>query len=558
MWGMLSALSVKNVVLIDRLDLNLDAGLTALTGETGAGKSILLDALTLALGGRGDQALVRAGCDSGQVTAILSLAPDHAAFALLRENDIEADDDVVLRRVQYADGRTRAFINDQPVSANLLKRLGALLIEIHGQHDDRALVDGATHRALLDAFGTLEPLVKKTGVAHAALEEAEQALAAQRARIATAKADEDYARHVVEELKSLNLLAGEEDELAARRQVLMTLEKSADEVRDADQILNGSSAPGPALAGLMRQLSRKSDGDNLFAPLVDALDASLIAIDRANDALETIKREMAFDPQELEQTEERLFALRAAARKHQVSCEQLLDVLARNEAALVDLQQGEINLSALEEAAATARQTYQAAAAKLSAGRAKAALALEKAVGAELPDLKLGAARFIVDHIVDEERVSAQGYDQIAFHVQTNPGTAAGPMLKVASGGELSRFLLALKVVLADRGSAPVLIFDEIDTGVGGAVADAIGRRLARLAGKVQVLSVTHAPQVAARAGSHLLIEKQAVDKGAFVRTHVRALMGPERQEEVARMLAGAEVTEEARAAAKRLLSEVA
>jgi DNA repair protein RecN (Recombination protein N) len=476
----------------------------------------------------------------------------------LRDNDIEADDDVVLRRVQYADGRTRAFINDQPVSANLLKRLGALLIEIHGQHDDRALVDGATHRALLDAFGTLEPLVKKTGVTHAALEEAEQALAAQRARIATAKADEDYARHVVEELKSLNLLAGEEDELAARRQVLMTLEKSADEVRDADQILNGSSAPGPALAGLMRQLSRKSDGDNLFAPLVEALDASLIAIDRANDALETIKREMAFDPQELEQTEERLFALRAAARKHQVSCEQLLDVLARNEAALVDLQQGEINLSALEEAAATARQTYQAAAAKLSAGRAKAALALEKAVGAELPDLKLGAARFIVDHIVDEERVSAQGYDQIAFHVQTNPGTTAGPMLKVASGGELSRFLLALKVVLADRGSAPVLIFDEIDTGVGGAVADAIGRRLARLAGKVQVLSVTHAPQVAARAGSHLLIEKQAVDKGAFVRTHVHALMGPERQEEVARMLAGAEVTEEARAAAKRLLSEVA
>ena len=282
-----------------------------------------------------------------------------------------------------------------------------------------------------------------------------------------------------------------------------------------------------------------------------------MALDRTGEALEDLKREMAFDPAELEGVEERLFALRAAARKHQTSCDGLAEVLARYSADLETLQSGETRLATLEAAEARALENYRKAASSLSAGRAKAAAALGKAVGAELPDLKLGAARFIVDHQVDEARIAASGFDQIAFHVQTNPGTAAGPLLKVASGGELSRFLLALKVVLADRGSAPVLIFDEIDTGVGGAVADAIGRRLARLAGRVQVLAVTHAPQVAARAQRHLLIEKQAVKEGAFMRTHVKPLDNAARQEEVARMLAGAQVTDEARAAASKLLSEV-
>lgn len=553
---MLSALSVKNVVLIDQLDLALDAGLTALTGETGAGKSILLDALTLALGGRGDQSLVRAGCESGQVTAELLLPDDHPARKILRENDIADDDMLILRRVQFADGRTRAFVNDQPVSAAMLKRLGALLIEIHGQHDDRALVDAATHRTLLDAFGGLETQVVAVAATHTTLIEADEAVAAQKARTAQAAAEEDFARHVVEELTSLAAEVGEEEILADRRQHLMVLEKSADEVKDADEILNGSGAPAPALATLLRRLARKGD-DGLFAPLVEALDAGLVALDRVNDALETIKRDMAFEPAELEQSEERLFALRAAARKHQVSCDDLPGVLARYSKDLTELRQGEENLAALGQASAKAKAAYVTAAAKLSAGRGKAADGLEKAVGQELPDLKLGAAKFIVDRQVDETRVAATGFDQISFHVQTNPGTAAGPMLKVASGGELSRFLLALKVVLADRGSAPVLIFDEIDTGVGGAVADAIGRRLARLADNVQVLSVTHAPQVAARASAHLLIEKQAVDGGAFVRTHVRPLVGDARNEEVARMLAGASVTDEARAAANRLLSEV-
>ena len=555
---MLSALSVRNIVLIDQLDLTLEAGLTALTGETGAGKSILLDALSLALGGRGDAALVRAGAESGQVVAVLNLPRTHPARAALRDNAIADDDDVILRRVQFADGRTRAFINDQPVSAGLLRTIGGLIVEIHGQHDDRALVDATTHRTALDAFGGHDSLVEAVVETYHALVEADAAVAGQRAVMAEAVAREDYARHVVAELGDLDPETGEEEVLAERRQRLMQLEKAAEEVRDADEILNGPMAPGPTLAALMRRLSRKADsGAAVFQPIVEALDAALVSLDATTDALEVLKRDMAFDPNDLDKVEERLFALRAAARKHQTTCDGLADVLKRYQNDLEMLQSGEESLKALEVAAAAARTAYRAAAGALSAARAKAGKALAAAVGAELPDLKLGSARFIAAIDSDQERVAASGFDQVGFNVQTNPGTQAGPILKVASGGELSRFLLALKVVLADRGSAPVLIFDEIDTGVGGAVADAIGRRLARLANKVQVLTVTHAPQVAARAQSHLLIEKQAIEEGAFMRTHVRRLDGEARQEEVARMLAGARVTDEARAAAGKLISEV-
>ena len=555
---MLNALSVRNIVLIDQLDLALDGGMTVLTGETGAGKSILLDALTLALGGRGDASLVRSGHDSGQVVAVLQLSADHPARAALRDNAIPDDEDIILRRVQFADGRTRAFINDQPVSAALLQKVGAQIVEIHGQHDDRALVDVATHRAALDAFGELDAMALKVRDAWQDLADAQEAVTAQKALVAEALAAEDYARHTVEELGKLKPQPGEEEELAERRQHLQQAERAASDVVEIDDMLNGPSAPGPALAGLMRRLMRKIDGGAaLFQPLVDTLDGSLAALDRTTDALEELKREMAYDPNELESVEERLFALRAAARKHQTSCDGLSEVLAKYSADLDTLQSGEARLVALEAAEAKAMEAYRKLADTLSKARAKSAAALGKAVGSELPDLKLGAAKFIVDHQIDSNRIAASGFDQIAFHVQTNPGTAAGPLLKVASGGELSRFLLALKVVLADRGSAPVLIFDEIDTGVGGAVADAIGRRLSRLAGKVQVLAVTHAPQVAARAQRHLLIEKQAVNEGAFMRTHVKPLDTDSRQEEVARMLAGAKVTDEARAAASKLLSEV-
>lgn len=555
---MLNALSVRNIVLIDQLDLALGEGMTVLTGETGAGKSILLDALALALGGRGDASLVRQGQENGQVVAVLELAAGHPARALLRDNSIADDEDVILRRVQFADGRTRAFINDQPVSASLLQKVGSQIVEIHGQHDDRALVDVATHRASLDAFGELGAKAAAVRDCWASLVELQQSVEEQRARVAEAIAAEDYARHTVEELSKLKPRIGEEDELAERRQQLQQAEKASADVGEIDDVLNGSNAPSPALAALIRRLGRKIDsGASLFQPVVDALDASLEALDRTTDALEDLKREMAFDPGELEAVEERLFALRAAARKHQTTCDGLVDVLSKYQGDLDTLQSGESRLKALEAEEATARARYREAADILSAGRKKAAKALSKAVEAELPDLKLGAAKFIVDHQVDGDRIAATGFDQIAFHVQTNPGTAAGPLLKVASGGELSRFLLALKVVLADRGSAPVLIFDEIDTGVGGAVADAIGRRLGRLASTVQVLTVTHAPQVAARADRHLLIEKQMVEEGAFMRTHVRPLDTAARQEEVARMLAGAEISDEARAAAKKLLGAV-
>lgn len=553
---MLGTLSVRNIVLIDQLDIVLDTGLTVLTGETGAGKSILLDALALALGGRGDQSLVRTGVESGQVTAVFHLPPEHALRVLLRDNEIPDDEEVILRRVQYADGRTRAFINDNPVSASLLREAGTLAVEIHGQHADRALVDTATHRALLDAYGGHAKELDETAETYRVLTETEAAVARQRARVERAARDEDYARHTVAELEDLAPETGEEEALAARRQHLMQIEKSADDVRDADEVLNGSTAPGPVLATLMRRLERKGS-DGLFGPVIEALDATLVALDRAHEALETLKREMDFDPQELERVEERLFAIRAAARKHQVAPDALAEVLERYRADLAALESGAEELAELEKAAAAAHAAYAKSAAKLTKARRKAASELTKAVEKELPDLKLATARFIVDFDSDETRVSAYGFDQAAFHVQTNPGTNPGPIMKVASGGELSRFLLALKVVLADRGSAPVLIFDEIDTGVGGAVADAIGRRLARLADKVQVISVTHAPQVAARARQHLLIEKQAVKEGAFVRTHVQPLSGEPRNEELARMLAGARITDEARAAAGRLLSEV-
>lgn len=555
---MLNALSVRNIVLIDQLDLALDNGMTVLTGETGAGKSILLDALTLALGGRGDASLVRQGQESGQVVAMVQLPPSHPARALLRDNAIADDEEVILRRVQFADGRTRAFINDQPVSASLLQKIGTQIIEIHGQHDDRALVDVATHRAALDAFGELAAPAAAVREAWADLVEIQQAVKEQQAKVAEAVAAEDYARHTVEELGKLKPAEGEEGELAERRTQLQQAEKGAADLIEIDEILNGPSAPSPALAGLMRRLLRKLDnGGELYQPIVEALDASLVTLDRAGEALTELQRQMAYDPAELEAVEERLFALRAAARKHQVTCDELPGVLEKYQGDLDTLQSGESRLKALEADEAQARARYREAAETLTAGRTKAAKALSKAVEAELPDLKLGAAKFIVDHQIERDRIASAGFDQIAFHVQTNPGTAAGPLLKVASGGELSRFLLALKVVLADRGSAPVLIFDEIDTGVGGAVADAIGRRLARLAKTVQVLTVTHAPQVAARANRHLLIEKQLVEEGAFTRTHVRPLEPDARQEEVARMLAGAEITSEARAAAKKLLGAV-
>ena len=554
---MLAHLSIRNIVLIEQLDIEFDGGLTVLTGETGAGKSIMLDSLSLALGARGDGGLVRAGQEQGQVVAVFDVPMTHPVREMLRESEIESDGDVILRRRQNADGRTRGTINDQPASATLMRRVGAALVEIHGQHDDRALIEPDIHRALLDAHGELQKPLGTVREAHAALVAAESALRRHRARIEDAAKEGDYLRAAVEELSTLDPQEGEEDELDERRRTMMASEKIATDLAEADETLSGHGSPMPILSGLARQLERKAEENpTLLGETMEALDRCIDALSDAQAGVEAALRATEFDPQELERTEERLFALRAASRKYKVPVVELPALREKMDADLADLDAGEEKLGELETAATEARARYDDVAATLSKAREKAAGALVKSVMRELPDLKLERAEFIVQHDVDAERRAAEGIDTIEFWVRTNPGTRAGPMMKVASGGELSRFLLALKVALAEKGSAPTLVFDEIDTGVGGAVADAIGKRLARLADKVQVLAVTHAPQVAARAATHMLISKAPTRGKTELNTSIAAMNEEHRREEIARMLAGASVTDEARAAAARLLNE--
>jgi DNA repair protein RecN (Recombination protein N) len=552
---MLVQLAIRDIVLIDRLELNFSGGLSVLTGETGAGKSILLDAFALALGARGDGSLVRHGQAQGQVTAAFDPPLDHPARRCAAEAEIDTEGDLILRRVQFADGRTRAFVNDQPVSVQVLKAIGAALVEIHGQHDDRALVDAVTHRAILDAFGGLQGEARAVAEAARRVRGSRAALAEHRARVEKARKEADFLRHAVEELTLLQPQPGEEAALAERRTVMMQAEKVAQDLNDAFDAVSGSGSPVPVLSAAVRKLERRaSQAPSLVEPSVKALDAALVAMDEARTALEEALRATEFDPRELEQTEERLFALRAAARKFDVAADDLPALRERFLADVAAIDAGEEQLAALEKTVAEADAAYVKAARTLTKGRKKAAAALDAAVQAELPPLKLERARFITQIETDEGARDAAGFDRVEFWAQTNPGTKPGPLMKVASGGELSRFMLALKVVLADKGSAPTLVFDEIDTGVGGAVADAIGQRLARLAERVQVMAVTHAPQVAARAASHFLISKEAVDKAERVATRVAPLEASPRREEIARMLAGATITEEARAAAARLL----
>ncbi len=552
---MLSRLSIRDIVLIDRLDIDFADGLAVLTGETGAGKSILLDAFALALGARGDQSLVRHGIEQGQVIASFDVARNHPARALLKENDIAAEDELILRRVQFADGRTRAFVNDQPVSVQVLKQVGVALVEIHGQHDERALVDAATHRRLLDAFAGLDTDAGKVAALWEARRLAAVAADAHREQVERAKREGDWLRHAVDELTRLAPQAGEETALAERRTSMMQAEKVADDLRDANEVIAGANSSVPALAGVIRRLERRSpQAPQLVEPAVKALEIALSALEETRGHLESALRVADVDPAELERIEERLFALRAAARKYNVPVDDLA-ALARkynDDIALIDA--GEEQLKALQDAAQRAETEYRAAALALSKARTKAAAALDKAVNGELKPLKLERAKFSTQIDSDAAAAGPNGIDRVEFWVQTNPGTKPGPLMKVASGGELARFLLALKVVLADRGSAPTLVFDEVDTGVGGAVADAIGLRLAKLAAGVQVLAVTHAPQVAARADRHYLISKDALEKGRRVATRVALVAAEKRREEIARMLAGAEITKEARAAAERLI----
>ena len=554
---MLARLSIRDIVLIDQLDLEFPRGLTILTGETGAGKSILLDALSLALGARGDGALVRHGQAQGQVTAVFELAAGHPSLKALESQSIAWEGELILRRVQFADGRTRAFVNDQSVSAQTLRALADDLVEIHGQHDERALLDSATHRSLVDAYGGLGSLAQATRAAFAMLRAIEADLARERAEVAKMEAAADFARHAAEELTRLAVQPGEEDSLAERRQRMMQGEKVAADIRDAHESLAGDAAILPVLSAISRRLQRRMpQAPQLIEPSVQALDEAMEALEVATRSVEAALAACDFDPRELERCETRLFALRAMARKYAAPVEALPALAQKYAGELADLGAAHARVSELEQASRSAADAYAAAAAALSRARQASARNLERAVNAELPPLKLERASFSAPVESDAEIVAADGFDRVEFVVQTNPGSRPGPLMKVASGGELSRFLLALKVSLVERDTAPTLVFDEIDTGVGGAVADAIGQRLARLAAKAQVLAVTHAPQVAARSQRHFKITKDDVGAGERVVTRVIDLGAPERREEIARMLAGAEITREARAAAKSLIEK--
>jgi DNA repair protein RecN (Recombination protein N) len=551
---MLQALAIRDVVLIDRLDIAFERGLSVLTGETGAGKSILLDALGLALGARADAGLVRKGATTATVTASFEPPARHPVHGLLREHGIETDGTVILRRTLGADGRSRAFVNDQPASVGLLREVGQSLVEVHGQFDTHGLLDVATHRAALDAFAAHEALAEEVATAHAAWRAAAEAETAARNDASRAEQDAEFLRHALDELDALDPKPGEEAELAQQRAMLGAREKLVDALNGALGDLTSQKGVESHLRTAQRQLERVS------AQAAGRLDAALTALDRAAvEAVEAIAQIQAFgrslelDPQALERAEERLFALRALARKHRVEADGLAALRADVARRLAAIDDREGVLAALAKATAAARTRYVAAAETLSKSRIAAAEKLDKAVMRELPPLKLEKAQFrSLREALPESGWSATGIDRIVFQVATNPGSDPGPLDRIASGGELARFMLALKVALARSASAPTLIFDEVDAGLGGAAAAAVGERLARLARDVQVLVVTHSPQVAARGLHHWRVAKGS--RGATTLTTVAALDATARREEIARMLSGASVTAAARAAADSLL----
>ncbi|MGV8996710.1 MAG: DNA repair protein RecN [Parvibaculaceae bacterium] len=554
---MLATLSIRDIVLIDRLELALAPHLCALTGETGAGKSILLDALGLAIGGRSDAGLVSQSAEQGSVTAVFDVVAAHPARKILSENGLDSEGDLILRRVQSKDGRTRAFVNDQPVSIGLLRQLGDLLVEIHGQHDERGLLDASGHRALLDLFGGLESQASEVRKLWTAVAQARDALVAHQAMLTRAQAEQDYLRHVTSELDELAPEAGEESKLADARILMMHSEKIAGDLTEAQDALTGNGGLEARLAQAMRRLARVADqvGGRLNDAIA-ALDRTLTEAGEARDELERASRALEFDPQSLEKAETRLFALRAAARKHNVPVDQLAALAEKYRSQLADIEGGELKLEKLKAEAGAARAKFLAAAEQLSKRREKAAGKLDAHVMAELKPLKLEKATFkTAIEKLEPDNAGPDGLDRVSFLISTNPGAPLGALIKIASGGELSRFILALKVALASQGSAPTLIFDEVDSGVGGAVAEAVGLRLAELSKTAQILVVTHSPQVAARAQSHLRISKSEMKaKGARVSTRVDVLDDVARREEIARMLAGATVTDEARAAAAKLI----
>jgi DNA repair protein RecN (Recombination protein N) len=547
---MLRQLAIHNIVLIERLELEFEPGLGVLTGETGAGKSILLDALGLALGARADTGLVRAGQDSASVSAELQLPGNHPAVDFLDQQDfsVEAGEPLIVRRTLKSDGGSRAFVGGATVPAGLLRDVGALAVEIHGQHDDRGLLNPKGHRALLDAFGKLDAAPVER--AWAEVTRIEVQLLEARSAAAAAERDREWLEHASGEIEALAPEEGEETRLAQERAAMQAGLKAGESLTGLDELLGGSEGALAQLRQAARRIERGTAGHPLLAEALASLDRALIEASEAEDRIARAAEAMTVDPARLEQAEARLFDIRGLARKHRVEPDQLAALGQQMREQLAAIQAGGEHIAELDRQLVMARETYAAAAGIVTQERRGAAARLDAAVASELAPLKLDAARFRTAIAAAEPGPS--GTDRVEFEVSTNPGAPFGPLTRIASGGELSRFILALKVALAEAGSAATMIFDEVDRGVGGAVASAIGERLARLAQQSQVLVVTHSPQVAARASHHYRIEKSHGPDGT--RTSVRKLSAEERQEEIARMLSGASVTDEARAQASRLL----
>lgn len=559
---MLTRLSIRNIVLIEALELDFTGGLGVLTGETGAGKSILLDALGLVLGARADSGLVRAGEERASVTASFEFVElPRAISALLEDAEVEVElgEPLLLRRQLKSDGGSRAFVNDQSVGVALLRDLGTFLVELHGQHDDRGLVNPRGHRALLDRYARADAAGAE--VAWRAWRSAEEALAAARVRLAQASADQDLLLAHLAELDALSPVAGEEEELAEARATMQKGERLSGDLAELQHLWAGSDSALAVLRSAARRLDRIAGEHPLLGEALEALDRAVIEASEAEDRIARAVEALTHDPQALDRIETRLFDLRGVARKHGCTVDELPDRMLAMRAALDAIESGTEELAGLEKAAGDAAMRFRAKAEELHANRVAAARRLDEAVAGELAPLKLDAARFKTAVAeLPAERWGPHGMDAVEFLISTNPGADFAPLTKIASGGELSRFILALKVALAEEGGAATVIFDEIDRGVGGAVASAIGERLARLAGQGtgkggQLLAVTHSPQVAARGGQHYVIAKTS--EGTVTRTSVTLLDGAGRQEEIARMLSGAEITDEARAQADRLLEGV-
>lgn len=557
---MLNGLSVRNVVLIEKLDLTFERGLTALTGETGAGKSILLDALGMAAGARSDRGLVRAGTEKASTTASFALRHTHPVWSLLSDHDIDGDagEDLRLKRVVAADGRSRAYVNDQPVGVRVLSQIGTLLLEVHGQHDGRGLLDPATHLGLLDLFGGYESELTAVREAYRDRRDTQAALTALQERQNKAGDDREFLELAMAELDRLDPRAGEDEALAEQRRFLQGAEGALTELMAAQDTLGEGGEfeerLSRALSGIDRIRSKFGDGDSRAAKALqtaaESLERALLETNDAREAVGHAADAFQVEPGKLEQVEERLFSLRAASRKYGVAIDQLVTKRAEFAQELSGIETVEADITTAMKARDAAKSRYDAAAATLRNARIKAAKVLDGAVATELPPLKMDRARFVTD--ISGATESALGTDQVRFTVSTNPGTPLGPLDKIASGGEMARFALAIKVALAAR-TESVMVFDEVDQGVGGAVATAVGRRLAKLSETAQVFVVTHSPQVAAAADHQFRIEKTST--GATTTTHVQAVSQAQREEEIARMLAGDTVTDAARAAARQLMA---